>query len=221
MSPMVNQLLSELFPVLIQSDLEKKESEILPSDLDMLMPKFINVQPVPNLNVISHFPAKSKTPLNAQMRAVPKLYSYKDTYHSAIVRATRFSYQQCLQVLQSWTQRCCSSPQTWTALNHRQLSIWLLFRSWNSITWLFFKTKSILSSKIVKEQSKTTSKLDSSWKILDAKTLQLFLFQHNKDITLTQFANRFVKSPFQREILLCLPKWSLSGALMSTNQGQA
>lgn len=76
MSLTVNQLLSEPFPVLILSDSEKKESEILQSDLDMLILKSTNVQNALNQNVINHSQAKKKTHQNVQTKAVLKLYNF-------------------------------------------------------------------------------------------------------------------------------------------------
>lgn len=76
MSLTVNQLLSEPFPVLILSDSEKKESEILQSDLDMLILKSTNVQNVLNQNAINHSQAKKKTHQNVQTKAVLKLYNF-------------------------------------------------------------------------------------------------------------------------------------------------
>lgn len=76
MSPMVNQQLSEPFPVLILSDSEKRESEISQSDLVMLILKSTNVQNVLNLNVINHFQVKKKIHQNVQTKVALKLYNF-------------------------------------------------------------------------------------------------------------------------------------------------
>lgn len=68
MSLMVNQQLLEPSPVSIQSDLEKKESETLPSDLVMQILKSSNAPNVQNQNVTNHSQVKKKIHQNVPMK---------------------------------------------------------------------------------------------------------------------------------------------------------
>lgn len=59
------------------------------------MLKFSNVQNVHNLNVLNHLEVKNKMIQNVQIKAVNKLYNFKDMCLFVIVQAMRSSYQQC------------------------------------------------------------------------------------------------------------------------------